>query len=228
MSFNIKTYGSVSIGGVDVWITESMLVAWLISALLIALGVYVRIKVKRFQDIPSGAQSVIESVVELFEKYVVSIAGSDLSGLASWCFSVCLFMLSAILVGLFGLRPPTADWSVAFAFAMSTFVLIQIKGVQNRKGEYIMSFFKPNFLFLPINIIGELSRPVSLSFRLFGNILSGMILMNILYNLLPVYLTILLPVPLHIFFDVIMGALQTYIFATLSLSFIRNSATGNT
>ena len=79
------------------------------------------------------------------------------------------------------------------------------------------------FIFLPLNIISELAKPVSLSFRLFGNMLSGLILMTIIYSM-PVYFRFVIPVPLHVYFDVAIGALQTYIFCMLSMSFIRNAA----
>jgi len=65
---------------------------------------------------------------------------------------------------------------------------------------------------------------VSLSFRLFGNILAGLILTSLVYSLLPVYLRLILPVALHIYFDLFTGILQTYIFCVLSLTFIGSAA----
>ena len=71
-----------------------------------------------------------------------------------------------------------------------------------------------------MNVVGELAKPVSLSFRLFGNILGGLIIMGLVYQLLPVVLTILLPSVLHLYFDVLVGALQAFIFTVLSMTFI--------
>jgi F-type H+-transporting ATPase subunit a len=76
----------------------------------------------------------------------------------------------------------------------------------------------------PLNLIGELARPVSLSFRLFGNILAGMILMTLLYTMAPVVLRFIVPIPLHFYFDLFSGILQAYVFCILSLSFIGAAA----
>ena len=79
------------------------------------------------------------------------------------------------------------------------------------------------FIFFPLNLIGELARPVSLSFRLFGNILAGTILMTLVYKLAPLVLQFVIPAALHAYFDLFTGALQTYIFCALSIMFIRGA-----
>lgn len=97
-------------------------------------------------------------------------------------------------------------------------------GVKHQKGNYLKTFFEPHFIFFPMNLIGELAKPVSLSFRLFGNMLSGTIILTLYYALTPVFIQFGIPSLLHAFFDVIIGALQTYIFVILSLMYVKTAA----
>lgn len=222
MDFNISNLWVIYIGGVEVWITETIFNTWIIMAGLIIFALIVRLRIKKFTDTPKGLQNVVEMMVEAFDNLVKVNAGEKLMSIGHWYFTVFIFILVSNLSGLLTLRPPTADWATTFALALSTFMLIHILGAHHRKGAYWKSFFEPFPLFFPINLIGELARPISLSFRLFGNILSGMILMTIVYTLPPIFVRFGIPVPLHAFFDVFSACLQTYIFSVLSLAFIGN------
>ena len=192
---------------------------------LIALAIVVHIKIKSFTDIPKGFQNVIEALVEVFDNYLRTTVGDKLMFLGNWFFTVFTFVLISNLSGLIPeFRPPTADWSLTVALALVTFALIQAIGIKFRKGEYLRGFLSPMFLFLPINIIGELARPISLSFRLFGNMLSGLVMMTLIYSLFPIAARFVIPAALHIYFDIFAGVLQTYIFCTLGLSFVASAA----
>ncbi|MCL2162994.1 MAG: F0F1 ATP synthase subunit A [Oscillospiraceae bacterium] len=221
---NVAIYGVVKIGGIEVWITQTMVGAWIISAVLILFAVVVRIKSSKFNEIPKGFQNVIESIVEAFDNFAKGAVDERLMFLGNWYFMVFAFILLSNISGLFFFRPPTADWSLTLTFALVTFALIQVMGVKFQKGTYIKGLFAPHPLFFPLNVIGELARPISLSFRLFGNILAGTILMSLLYSLAPVFLRFLAPIPLHGFFDLFAGALQAFVFCVLSLSFINFAA----
>ena len=220
MDFNVKNLWVFNILGVEVWITQTILNTWIIMLVLIAAAVVIRLKLRRLQDIPAGAQNVAEAVIEVFDGFVQNTAGERLKNLGNWFFMVFVFILTSNLSGLVGLRPPTADWATTFAFALATFVLIQVMGIIHSGSTYLKNFFKPNPLFFPLNLIGELARPVSLSFRLFGNILAGTILISLFYALLPLYVRFFIPAALHFYFDLFTGLLQTYIFCILSLTFI--------
>ena len=228
MDIDIKIHGILNIGGIEVWITDTVISTWIIMGILITLAIVVRVMIKqgKFQEgAPTGFQNVIEMLVEIFDNYVRTTAGEKLMFLGNWFFTVFVFVLISNISGIIpGMRPPTADWSLTLALAIVTFVLIHVIGVKYRKGEYLKSFFQPMFLFFPINLIGELARPISISFRLFGNMLAGLIMMSLLYAMAPVFVRFILPAALHVYFDLFAGVLQTYIFVTLSLSFIAGSA----
>jgi len=221
LDINIGVHGIIKIGGIEVLITDTIVSTWIIMGVLIIFGVIVRLRVHRFKDVPTGFQNVVEMLVEFFDNYMRTTAGEKLMFLGNWFFTVFAFVLVSNLSGIIpGIRPPTADWSLTVALAIVTFMLIHAMGVKYRKGEYLKSFFQPMFLFFPINVIGELARPISISFRLFGNMLAGLIMMSLLYAMAPLIARFVFPAFLHAYFDLFAGILQTYIFVTLSLSFI--------
>ena len=230
MNFNIKVLQVVNIGGFEFYFTETMLSILVIMAVLIAFAVVVRLKLRKFEEKPKGFQNAIEAIIEMFDNFFNNSAGEKLSFLAPWFFMVFAFVLVSNLSGILFiglLRPPTADWGVTFTLALVTFGLIQVMGVKYQKGTYIRGFFEPyffskvpNFLLFPLNLIGELARPVSLSFRLFGNILGGMILMGLIYGMAPIFVRIGIPAALHAYFDLFAGALQAFVFSVLSLTYI--------
>ena len=220
LDFNVNNRWVFSVGGVEVWITDTIVNTWIIGLVLIGAAVVVRLRLRRFEEVPKGIQNAAEAVVELFDNFLVSSAGEGLRLLGGWFFTVFAFLLFANLSGLGGLRPPTADWSMAFALALVTLVLIHAMGIKFRGKKHFKDLLVPHWLFLPINIIGELARPVSLSFRLFGNMLAGVILIGLMYGVTPVFVRFIAPTVLHFYFDIFAGALQAYIFCILSLSFI--------
>ena len=225
MNFDIRNLFVINIGGVEVWITETQVVTWMIMAVLITFAVIVRRKLRKFENVPkSKLQQFTEVIVDFFDRFVRSTAGNKLAFLGNWFFAVFAMIFLSSFSGLFGFRPPTADWSFTFAMALVTFMLIQVLGIKFRGKGYLKGLMQPAVVFLPTNIIGELSRPVSLSFRLFGNVLAGLILLTLIYTLPPVPFRFGLPVVLHAYFDLISGFLQTYIFCVLSLSFISGAA----
>ncbi len=222
MDFNNKYHGSIDFFGLDVWITDTTIATWIIGAVLIALAIYTNISVKKFNKIPKGFQNFIEFVVETMDNFVVSTVDKKYSYLGGWFFGVMAFILFSNLSGLVTLRPPTADLATTFALSLMTFFLIHFLGISKSKGEYFKGYADPYPFLVPINIIGEVATPVSLSFRLFGNILGGLIIMGMVYELFPFFLKIGVPAVLHVYFDIFAGALQSFIFVILSMTFIRS------
>ena len=231
IDLEIRNHAVLKIFGLEVWITDTTISTWIIMGVLILFAVIVRIKVRNPKDVPTGLQNVVEALVEVFENYLKETVGEKLTYLGNWFFTLFIFILLSNLSGLLpGMRPPTADWSMTVGLALVTFTLIQVIGVRYKKGEYIKGLFAPLPwwcpipLFLPINVIGEVARPISLSFRLFGNMLAGLIMMSLIYALIPVVARFGLPAFLHAYFDMFSGILQTYIFVTLSMTFIAGAA----
>ena len=132
---------------------------------------------------------------------------------------------------MFAIIPPTADLNTTLSLALMTFFLIHYNGIKsNGIGSYLKGYTEPMKLITPINIIGEIATPISLSFRLFGNLVGGMIIMSLIYSGLAsvsqglgIGVPILqfgIPVVLHGYFDLFSGLLQTFIFAMLTMIFV--------
>lgn len=221
---NIENYAIWHIFGMEIWITETIVNTWIVMLVLVLLALFARSKLKNFKEIPTGSQNIIEIIVEMFDRFVENTLGKKLSYIAPWYFMVFMYVLFSALLSIFGLRAPTADWATTFALAFASFILMLVMGFKHQKGKYLKSFFEPHFIFFPLNLIGEIAKPVSLSFRLFGNMLSGTIILTLYYGLMPYFTQLGIPALLHAFFDVIFGALQTYIFVILSLMYVKGAA----
>ena len=156
----------------------------------------------------------------------VQTMGEHNNGFAPYMLSLGAFLACANLSGLLGFVPPTSDYNVTLALALITFAMIHFFSVKTKGiGGYLKQYTEPIAILTPINILGELANPVSLSFRLFGNILSGMLIMSLVYQGLGLISKFIIPLvawPLHGYFDVFSGMLQTFIFLMLSMTYINS------
>jgi len=195
-------------------VTETVVNTWLIMAVVIVVAYLLA---RRLRRIPRGAQMVLEMIYEGVESLVVSAMGPGRRGFLPYVGTLMVFIFLSNISGLFGLRPPTADLNTTLGLALITFFSIHYFSIKTKglRG-YLRSWLEPIPLFLPFNITGELAKPISLSFRLFGNILGGYLILGLVYFYAPV----LIPVPFHAYFDLFVGFLQTFIFAILSMVLI--------
>lgn len=209
-------------------LTETLVVMWGISLFLI-VGSY--LLTRNFQKVPKGVQNAVEVLVGAIYNLTASTMGEDKIGFAPYIGTIILFIGLSNISGLFALRPPTADLNTTLSLSLMTFFLIHGSGIRKKGlGKYIKGFSEPFILLTPINVIGEIATPVSLSFRLFGNLVGGMIIMSLIYmalgnfsTMLGIHIPILqvgIPIILHGYFDVFSGLLQTFIFTMLSMIFI--------
>lgn len=188
---------------------------------IFALIVNKKLKKASLDQAPTGLLNVVEMGVEAVDSLVRSTMGKQNISFAPYIFTLMLFLGVANLLGLIGLTAPTSDYSVTLSLALVTFALTQYWAFKNGGGlgGYLKGFTEPMVLLTPINLIGEVGNVVSLSFRLFGNIVSGSIIMGLLYGFLGYLAPIFTPI-LHGYFDVFSGLLQTFIFGMLTMIFI--------
>lgn len=215
---------AMKIFGKDVLIPDSIVNSFLVVIILTIFAIVVNRKIKKasVDEKPSGFLNFIEVVIQAINGLVKDTMGPQNMFFAPYITTLALFLLVANLFGLLGFTPPTSDYSVTFTLALITFTLTQIFRFKSLGFlGYFKSFADPALL-TPLNVIGELANPVSLSFRLFGNILSGVIIMGLLYSALGYFAPIVTPV-LHGYFDVFSGVLQTFIFTMLTMIFISSA-----
>lgn len=214
MTFDPAVMFTIELFGRTLEFTETITTTWAIMAVLLVFGY---IAGRNFEKVPRGLQNFVEILIEGIRYLVESTMGKDKLGFLPYMGSLMLYLLVANLIGLIGIRPPTADLNTTLGLAVITFVMIHYNGMKRKGvGKYLKGFTEPMFFLLPLNIIGELATPFSMAFRLFGNILGGVIIMTLAYSVVP----ILLPIPLHGYFDVFAGVIQTFIFAMLTMTFV--------
>jgi len=180
--------------------------------------------------------TIIVTFVETVDNLVLTNAGPRFALLLSpYIALLVLYIFISNIFGLFAIEPPTANFSVTFSLGLITFVLVQATIFKfNGFVGYFKGFLDPFPIFLPLNILGKFAPLVSMPLRLFGNILSGGIIMTLIYtftawvsSLIPFigevnFLGPIIAPIFHAYFDLFAGAIQMFIFITLTMVFIGN------
>ena len=219
--FNIKYLHEVNLFGQTVYLTTTHVGLLIVSLVLVALAIVVNKKIakSRPEDTPGMLVNAFEIAIEMLDNMVEGTMGINARRFRNWICTIFMFVLLCNISGLFGLRPPTADYGVTFALGVITFCIIHYNGIKANRVGHVTSLFKP-ILLSPINIIGEFAVPLSLSLRLFGNVMSGTVMMGLIYGLLPPPITTGIPSVLHVYFDLFSGCIQAYVFCMLSMVYI--------
>lgn len=207
--------------GQELWFTTTHVSILIVALLLLIFALVVRSKLSSSEGKPGTLQNIAELIVEMLDNMVKGSMGKNAVIFRNYIGSLFLFLIVSNLSGLLGLRPPTADYGVTLPLGLITFTLIQFNNIKHNKLEAFTSLFKPLPFLFPINLIGEIAVPFSLSLRLFGNVLSGTVIMGLLYGLL-YKVAFAWPGILHIYFDLFSGCIQAYVFCMLSMVFIND------
>ena len=164
-------------------IKSSMIITFILAIILIIIGI--KLRKYKVTDEPKGLIIVIEWLVETMNDMTKSTIGKRYKKLAPYLTTIAIMLFVYNISGLFGFRPPTASISVTFAFSITTFVLVEFYGIRSQGiKKHLKGYLDPIPLFLPMNIISDIAIPISLGLRLFGNILSGVVIMALVYTVL--------------------------------------------
>ena len=219
-------------------ISETVIVSWLIIAALALVSFFLTRNLKK---VPTTKRQIfLEYAVGILYDMVNNTMGEKvvkkMPNLVPYIGSLFLFFACSNLIGLLGFRSPTTDIDTTLAWALITFFMIYFTGIKFNGLAYFKGLLEPLPFLLPLNIIGEIAKPISLTFRPFGNILGGAVIMALIYqflgwlsSLIPGIGTIpigqlVIPVPLHLYFDLFAGLLQSFIFIMLTMVFVSNAA----
>jgi len=168
-------------------------------------------------EVPNRPQSVLEALVDVISNQLAEIVQDDPRRYLPFIGTLFLFIaMSNLLAVLPYFTPPTGSLSTTTALAGAVFLAVPAYGIADRglKG-YFRLYIEPSPFMLPFNIIGELSRTMALSVRLFGNMMSGSLLVLLLLALAPLFFPVLMNL-----FGLLMGMIQAYIFAVLAAVYI--------
>ena len=215
---------SYELFGHTFWITTTHVSILIVMIVLIGFSLAANRAMKHAADVPGGFQNVVELIVEKLDGMVCGVMGKSGGKFVNYVGTIFIFILVSNLSGLFGLRPPTADYGVTFPLALLSFILIHFNQFKYQTPKAIwtdMCSPLPPWLpiWFPINLISEIAVPISLSLRLFANVLSGTVMMALIYGLLS-KVAIAWPAALHVYFDLFSGAIQTYVFCMLTMTYV--------
>lgn len=225
IDFMIHGVFSYDFFGNTVWITTTHMCMLIVLMVLIIFGFFARRAMLKAEEVPTGFQNVVELIVEKLDGMVDATMGKNGKNFKNYIGTIFIFILISNISGLFGLRPPTADYGVTLPLGLMTFTLIHVNKFRYQKvSGVIKGLCDPWPFWAPINMIGDIAVPVSLSLRLFANILSGTVMMALVYGLLS-KIALFWPAVLHVYFDMFSGAIQTYVFCMLTMTYISDAMT---
>ena len=206
-------------------VSKTTVTTWYIIGVIFVLSLIFRLFVfPKFKESPKGIQNVIEILVEAADNFTTNQTHGLSPVLGEYIFSLALMMIGCAAVELFSVRPPTSDLIFTFSLGLVTFTLINYYGIK-KKGFFgrIKALASPSPVIMPMKILSDVAVPVSLACRLFGNMLGGMIVMDLLKTSLGGYAVGLTSLA-GLYFNLFHPLIQTYIFIILTLTFI-NEAT---
>ncbi len=226
LAFMVEGLFKYKFFGQEVWITTTHVSVLIVMGFLIIFAICAKRSVmkKLETDTPSGFQNICELLVEMLDKMVYGVMGKHGVKFANYIGAIFAFILISNISGLVGLRPPTADYGVTLPMGLMTFCIIFFTKMKYQKPiGFLKGLCDPWVFWAPINIIGDIAVPISLSLRLFANILSGTVMMALIYSLLPIFVKIGIPSVLHVYFDLFSGAIQTYVFTMLTMTYVSDA-----
>jgi F-type H+-transporting ATPase subunit a len=201
-------------------------------AAVIVLGFGLYLAAKATAKVPSGLQLVFEAVTDRVESEVENGIGIRTAPfVVPLAISLFFFILLSNWLSILPhaweeyVRPPTSDVNLTFALGFFVMILVWATGIRVQGKHYFKHFLEPYPVLLPLNIIEELVKPVTLSLRLFGNILAGTVMVGVIALLPSVVLWA--PTSAWKLFDLFIGVLQALIFALLTIIYFGMAAGGH-
>ena len=197
--------------------TETIFMTWIVLAILIIFGF---LATRKINFIPNPFQVVGELIVSAFNNLTIDTLDEKMA--KRYFPLICSLFMFLLLSNWLGVIPklsePTKDLNTPLGLGILGFVLAHAAGIKS-KGlkNYAKEYCEPIFFMAPLNIIGELAKVVSISFRLFGNIMGGAIIILVVSHLI---YSLVLPPLLVLFFGVFVGTIQAFVFTMLTLVYI--------
>ena len=215
----LNTETVFSLFGGKLMIDEGTVVSWIIMAVFLIAGILLTRGLK-VEGKLSKRQLLIEMCVDKMRTFFHNVMGPDGDRYIPWMMTVAVYIGACNMCGIFGFKSPTKELNVTVGLALTSIILVQYAGI-HKKGTkgWLKSFAKPVPIVLPINLLELIIKPMSLCFRLFGNIIGAFIIMKLIESVVPVAI----PVALSLYFDIFDGFIQAYVFVFLTSLYIQEA-----
>ena len=206
----------------EVWgiaVNATIVNTWVIMVVLTCVAALITRNLR--PDVPPNRwRTMLEVIVNAIVGQIAEITGQRDPRILYFSGTLFLFIIVANLLTVVpGFDTPTASLSTTAALALSVLVAVPLFGVGSRGvGGYLKTYLEPSFIMLPFNIIGEISRGISLAIRLYGNIMSGAVIAAILLGVAPFFFPVVMDM-----LGLLTGVIQAYIFAILATVYISSA-----
>ncbi len=226
-------------GGIN--ITETVVNSWILMVVIVGICIFLTRNLKTQN--PSKRQIVAEKLYLMLYNLVKDVMGEKNLKYVPYIGTLFTFSIIGSLSSLTGLRPITGDLSTTLGWALVTFALVQYTNIKTHGvGGWLKSFTEPVIVITPLNLISEVANPISIAFRHFGNIASGLVITSLVYGALAALSNLILgfipndfissipilqigiPAVLSIYFDLFTSFLQAYIISMLTMVFVSSAA----
>jgi F-type H+-transporting ATPase subunit a len=198
---------------------DTLYMTWLAMAVVIVIAI---LATRSLNVIPKGWQNVLEIIITGLQSQIDATMGERGKLVAPLLISLFMFILTSNWLGMIPtLSSPTSDLNTTLGLALMIVCMVHVLGLYFKGFSYIKHFFQPFAPFVIINLIEELAKPITLAFRLFGNILAGEILIIILLMLVPIWMPI--PSVIWLAFSLFVGGVQAFIFTMLSMAYLASA-----
>ena len=200
----------------------AIIMSWIVIIVLVVVALILRRGLGQdIEEKPSRTQAILESLIDLLKGQLTSSFSSDRLARELFPFVSTVFMFVLVSNWLSVIpycESPTRDLNVTLSLALLVFVMSQLLAVRMRGGmRYLKGFLEPYPFMLPLNIVSEIAKPISHSFRLFGNTFGGAILVTVVSAK---FAPVLVPAALNAFYGLFVGAIQAFVFAILTVAYI--------
>jgi F-type H+-transporting ATPase subunit a len=237
-AIQFHTMFNINIFGFSIPVTDTVVVTWIIMAFLVVFSIVITRKMKL---VPEGKQNLAELIVDSMNSFSKDTIGHHSKPYTPYLGSIMLFLIVANIASLFNIipstewlatlpglkffenvpelaiRPPTRDITVTACMAIISILIVIVSGIRYKGFRgWLKTFLEPIPIILPFKILEYFIRPLSLALRLFGNVLGGFIVMELINSVVPLFV----PPVLSLYFDLFDGALQAYVFVFLTSLYI--------
>ena len=200
-------------------VNDSVISGFIVVFALLVVALILRLTIiRKWKTTPTGGQMFLEWLVSFFDKSADEMTEKYSGLMGPYTLGAAAYICCVVLIELFGLRPVIADVCACLSLALCSFIFIHTLGFAKNKQRRLWHYLNP------INIITDLAVPVSMTFRLFGSILSGMVIMDLIYIIVEgiwyLGFPVIIPAILSPIFTLFHALIQAYVFASLSLTFV--------
>ena len=227
----------MSPGAFGLPVTITVISTWFVMAVLVLIF---RCASSNLEVRPSRKQAFFETLYEGLDSIVEGTLGAWKKKYYTYISTLLLFILFSNLLsffpipgftikdGIFTIAPafrgPTSDLNTTVGLALiTTYTFIAAAFKVGGPTGFVKGLFEPMPLMFPINLVGELAKPTNISIRLFGNMFAGMVIIGLLYTAAPA----VVPAPMHLYFDLFSGIVQSFVFIMLTMVYIQGSIDGH-